>query len=198
MSQQIIFKGKTYASVDEMPPDVRQVYDQVMKMLPDKNQNGVPDILEGGSLGMLKGLGGLLADADHDGKPDFLENIQAGTVTQTTFVVDGKTYYSLDELPPDARQKYEAAMSKMDANRDGVPDLLMSVSTPGQTVSQSAKSANTSAWLTSVEPKPAVSSMLQPPVIETESSDGRLALAGCVVIVLVIGAALMAYLLWLR
>ena len=39
--------GKTYKSVDEMPPDVRRQYEQAMQtMMADRDRNGVPDILE--------------------------------------------------------------------------------------------------------------------------------------------------------
>ncbi len=45
----IIFNGKEYASPEEMPPDVRQAYNQAIGiMLADANQNGIPDIFEGG------------------------------------------------------------------------------------------------------------------------------------------------------
>ena len=43
----ITVNGRTYASVDEMPPDVRRQYEQVMSLMADRNNNGVPDILEG-------------------------------------------------------------------------------------------------------------------------------------------------------
>jgi hypothetical protein len=60
--------------------------------------------------------------------PDiFASGVGDGTPTlfQTTqFVVDGKAYGSLDELPAEARQKYEQAIGRFDANRNGIPDLL--------------------------------------------------------------------------
>jgi hypothetical protein len=40
--------GKSYASLDEMPPDVRQAYEQMVGVFTDKNRDGVPDIMEGG------------------------------------------------------------------------------------------------------------------------------------------------------
>jgi len=43
----ITVNGQTYTSVDEMPPDVRRQYEQVMSLMADRNQDGVPDILEG-------------------------------------------------------------------------------------------------------------------------------------------------------
>ena len=104
----IIVNGKSYASLDELPPDVRQQYEQAMGVLADQNQNGVPDVFEG-----------------------MLNTGSAQTITSTSsqFIVDGKTYSSVDELPPEARQKYEQALPKInqamsDANQNGVPDIF--------------------------------------------------------------------------
>src|SRR5688572_9400290 len=43
----ITVNGQTYKSVDEMPADVRRQYEQVMSMMADRNNNGIPDIMEG-------------------------------------------------------------------------------------------------------------------------------------------------------
>jgi hypothetical protein len=45
------------------------------------------------------------------------------------FVVGGKVYTSLDELPPEARLKYDQAIAKLgplmsDTNMNGIPDML--------------------------------------------------------------------------
>ena len=63
VTRKIVVGGKEYSSVDEMPPDVRQLYEKAMSMLADKDANGIPDILEGKSVGIsaiatevLKGL----------------------------------------------------------------------------------------------------------------------------------------------
>lgn len=96
----ITFNGKTYNSLDEMPPEVRAQYQTLSGILADKNQNGVPDIMEN-----LMG---------------------SSTVIQTgTIIYDGKTYTSINDLPPEARAKYEAAMGKLvDADHNGVPDVI--------------------------------------------------------------------------
>lgn len=45
----IVFNGKEYSSLEKMPPEVRQAYDQAMAaVLADADRNGLPDILEGG------------------------------------------------------------------------------------------------------------------------------------------------------
>lgn len=100
--------GKSYASLDEMPPDVRRAYEQAMGMLADNNQNGLPDVFEG------------LFNAG---------NVPTVTGTSAQFVVDGKVYSSVDDLPPDARQKYEQALPRInqvlgDADQNGVADLF--------------------------------------------------------------------------
>jgi hypothetical protein len=101
----IIFNGQEYDSPEAMPAEVRQLYEMAAGMLADRNQNGMPDIFEG------------------------VAEPAPNTVVQTTqFIVDGKVYASLDQLPAEARQKYEQAMGRLDANRDGVPDLFESQS----------------------------------------------------------------------
>jgi len=42
----IVINGKTYKNADEMPPDVRQQYEEAMSAL-DANRNGLPDFMEG-------------------------------------------------------------------------------------------------------------------------------------------------------
>jgi hypothetical protein len=44
----ITVNGQTYRSVEEMPPDVRQTYEQLMsRVRADANQNGIADVFEG-------------------------------------------------------------------------------------------------------------------------------------------------------
>jgi hypothetical protein len=109
----IVVNGKSYSNLDEMPPDVRQSYEQTMGLLADKNQNGMPDIFEG-----MTGAGDIQ-----------VQNVT--TVGSTQFVVEGKVYSSVDELPPEARQKYEQALAQIghmpgDANQNGTPDVFES------------------------------------------------------------------------
>ncbi len=103
MPNKIIFNGNEYASVDEMPPDVRQAYEQAMSTFTDANRNGVPDIFEHGGLTISKRV--------------------------SQIVYNGKAYSSVNELPAEARQQYEEAMAKLDANRNGIPDVLDSSKT---------------------------------------------------------------------
>jgi hypothetical protein len=50
---QIYFNGKTYNDLAEMPAAERQMYDQLMSALVDKDGNGMPDIFEGDVVGNL-------------------------------------------------------------------------------------------------------------------------------------------------
>ena len=91
--------GQTYNSIDEMPPDVRQKFQDAMSKLADRDGNGIPDIL--------------------DGKGD---RNAIGTSVKTTqsFIVAGRDAQMLSDLPPEVRTR---VMSKMDAtegeNRPG-------------------------------------------------------------------------------
>jgi hypothetical protein len=66
----------------------------------------------------------ILSDKNKDGIPDAFEGMISNVVSSTKIIADGKEYNSLDELPPDVRAKYEQAMGKLDANRNGIPDFL--------------------------------------------------------------------------
>ena len=72
MQAKIIFNGKDYSSLDEMPPEARQAYEQMMNVLADRNQDGMPDLFEG------------------------LASLQ-NTLSVNAIHVDGQTYNSLDE-----------------------------------------------------------------------------------------------------
>ena len=113
----IVIDGKTYTSVDEMPPDVRQKYEQAMRSLGDADHNHIPDVFENVNL---------LADQDQDGIPDAFENLsaQSTAVSSMKIIIDGKEFNRVEDLPPDARARYEEAMGKMDANQNGIPDFV--------------------------------------------------------------------------
>ena len=44
---QIIFNGKTYNSLEEMPANERQAFEQMQQIFVDANGNGIPDFMEG-------------------------------------------------------------------------------------------------------------------------------------------------------
>lgn len=115
----IVIDGKTYNSVNEMPEDVRRLYEQAMSTFKNQDQNRVPDVLENNAPNMLE-------DKNRNGIPDSIENTAGGTIVANAMKIlfDGKEFNSIDELPPDARAKYEQAMGTLDANRNGIPDFV--------------------------------------------------------------------------
>lgn len=86
---QIMFNGRTYNSLNEMPANERQAYEQLQKIFVDANGNGIPDFLEG----------------------DVAQKVITAFTNQ--FNYGGKVYDSLEELPPEARQKIQDAFAKL-------------------------------------------------------------------------------------
>src|SRR5215216_7409097 len=127
----IVIDGKTYRSVDEMPEDVRRQYEQAMSSLKDQNGNRIPDAFENN----------LLTDKNRNGIPDIIDTTSGEKIFANTMkiLVDGKEFNSLDDLPPEARAKYEKAMSALDANRNGIPDFMEDM----MNVKQDAATAST-------------------------------------------------------
>jgi hypothetical protein len=115
----IVIDGKTYNSVNEMPEDVRRLYEQAMSTFKDQDGNQVPDVLENNAPNMLE-------DKNRNGIPDVMENTAGGTIVANAMkiLLDGKEFNSIDDLPPDARARYEQAMGTLDANRNGIPDFV--------------------------------------------------------------------------
>ena len=74
----IVLNGVEYDGVDQMPPDVRQQYQDLMSRMGQ--------------------------DADGDGVPDALQKPgSSNVVVKESITYNGKTYNSRDELPPDVR-----------------------------------------------------------------------------------------------
>ena len=108
MNEKIVFNGKTYASLDEMPPKERKAYEAITSAFADRDANGVPDLFEGAT------------------------KMSAGSAP-AKIIYEGKMYESLDELPPEARLKYQAAMAKLDTDGNGIPESKASSGCrPGQ------------------------------------------------------------------
>jgi phage-related protein len=85
MDKQFNINGKTYNNLNDLPPEFRQWFE-------DKNNNGVPDMFEGmiGTNTTMQGS------------------------TQMNSVVynhNGKTYSSLNEMPPEVRAEVEKKLN---------------------------------------------------------------------------------------
>jgi hypothetical protein len=178
--KRIVIDGKTYNSVDEMPPDIRQKYEQAMSTF------------QGGNAGQV---GDIIADSNNNGLPDIFENMPSGKIVANImkFIVDGSEYKSLEDLPPEARAKYQEAMGKLDKNQNGIPDILegMTMNTAPNIQSAPAMTSFPSFPSASSKPIAPVTSIMDEP----ESSSGwMLVLAGVLLIGLcVVGAASIWY-----
>ncbi len=89
--QKITFNGKEYNTLDEMPPAERQAYEQLMAIFVDKDQNGIPDFLEG----------------------DLVRKIL--NASTATMIVNGQPVRSLETLSPEMRARYERGMKTLQA-----------------------------------------------------------------------------------
>jgi acyl CoA:acetate/3-ketoacid CoA transferase alpha subunit len=95
METKIIFNGKTYTKLEDMPEEVRQAYQQALAQFVDADKNGIPDILERG------GAGNVIA------------------IQQSSINFNGREYKSTGEMPAIVRRLFEMAMGQADANRLG-------------------------------------------------------------------------------
>ena len=86
---QIIFNGKSYNSVEEMPAQERQAFEQMQQIFVDANGNGIPDFMEG----------------------DMFKNVMAAASNNVTY--NGQVYNNLDDVPPDVREKVQKALEKL-------------------------------------------------------------------------------------
>jgi len=88
---QILFNGKSYASLDEMPANERQAYENLQQIFVDANGNGIPDFMEG----------------------DVARKVMSAFTSTNVADANGRVYTSLEELPPEVREKVERAFSKL-------------------------------------------------------------------------------------
>jgi len=93
MPTRIIFNGQEYDSPEAMPEDVRSAYQEMLDRLQDKDKDGIPDILQGGSAGNALGI------------------------LQTSVTYNGRTLEGLGSLPAPVRRLLENMMGH-GKNRD--------------------------------------------------------------------------------
>jgi hypothetical protein len=113
MGIQIHFNGKTYNSIEEMPPEARQAYEQALALLADQNANGLPDFVDG----LMQG----------QSPEEVLKPLNTLSSTFTQVVYNGQTYASPEAMPPEARRAYEQAMGALDQNANGLPDAFENI-----------------------------------------------------------------------
>ena len=167
----IVIDGKTYNSVDEMPEDVRRQYEQAMRSLKDQDGNLVPDVFENNNM---------LADKNRNGIPDIVENTAGKKIVTHTMkiLVDGREFNSLDDLPPEARAKYEKAMGALDANRNGIPDLIEGMMGTQQSADPLATSFDSDA----VRPATRAPMRISPAITPDTSNGWMLVLVGALLL----------------
>ncbi len=79
----IIYNGVEYASVEDMPPDVRFAYEQALIRFADDNRDGIPDVAQGGGRAEIR------------------------VESRSRYIVNDREYSSLDGMPPDVRSAIE-------------------------------------------------------------------------------------------
>lgn len=99
MATKTSFNGQDFDSVDDMPPQVKLAYQFLMTTFADKDGNGMPDIFEGKGAAQIANLGSLVSG-----------------LGAMKVIFDGKEYSGMQDLPPEARQKYQAVLEKMKSN----------------------------------------------------------------------------------
>lgn len=181
----IVIDGKTYNSVSEMPPDVRQKYEQAMRSLGDANNNRIPDAFERANI---------LADQDRDGIPDVFKNLseRSTAVSSMKIIIDGKEFNRIEDLPPDARARYEEAMGKMDANRNGIPDFVEGMFT------SSAPTVNVSSSTAAPTPRRSTPLSTSSTITPDTSNGWMLMLAGLFILFLCVAGAGAVWYFFLR
>jgi hypothetical protein len=175
-SRIIVIDGKTFNSIDEMPPDIRKKYEQAMSSLRDSDNNRIPDAFENGDI---------FADGDWDGIPDAFENMSSAATTASSMkiIIDGKEFSHIEDLPPDARARYEQAMGAMDANKNGIPDFVEGMFT-------SASPTTTAATGSGLERPRRSSPLPVNPTITPDTSNGwMIMLAGLFIFLLCAASA---------
>jgi len=183
----IVIDGKPYHSVNEMPEEVRRKYEQAISMLNDEDPSRIPDAFENNNI---------LGDKNRNNIPDAIENITTAStfLSSMKVVVDGKEINSVDELPPDARAKYDKAMAGLDANRNGVPDFMEGmIGAPQQTAPVSTSSGIEPPRHSSRTPMP-----VSPNIAPDTSNGWMLALLGAALMFVCAAAAVGIWYFFIR
>jgi hypothetical protein len=84
MQKRFIYQGKEYKSIEEMPDEARAAFERIMA---DNNKDGMPDMFDS-------------ATADYSGHDKTYS-------VKNEYVINGKKYQSLDEVPENLRRLVE-------------------------------------------------------------------------------------------
>ena len=96
-STRIVVNGQEYHSLEEMPPEVRSLYERALQMAAEEDARDIA------------GPGGAAASSPPSDTGSHISVKQV--VTSTKFVVNGKEYASIDEMPADVAGQVRAAMA---------------------------------------------------------------------------------------
>ena len=96
-STRIVVNGQEYHSLEEMPPEVRSLYERALQMAAEEDARDIA------------GPGGAAASSPPADTGSHISVKQV--VTSTKFVVNGKEYASIDEMPADVAGQVRAAVA---------------------------------------------------------------------------------------
>ncbi len=116
MAEKIIFNGRIYHSVAEMSPEARKLYESIIELCVDENQDGVPDLLQRGGLRGIKQAFEFARDLSkigQGGETWAQENLVAIRITDSQIFVNGRAFDNVDEMPPEVKQIYEQTVNSI-------------------------------------------------------------------------------------
>lgn len=119
METKITFNGRTYDSLESMPPDVRAQYQAVLDALRGEDRAKVESLLGGGA------------------------GIRIKTTVTRRIRVNGKEYDSVDQLPPELREVYQRAVGQASG---GLPTPAPAVAPPPPAPSDGEHSGTGTMW----------------------------------------------------
>ena len=117
MAGKIIFNGRVYRSVAEMPPDERKSYESLIEFCADKNLDGVPDLFQQGKMGGIKQafeFAKEMSKVSQRGSAWSQDSLLAIRITDSKIFVNGRAFNSVDEMPSEVRQAYEQTIDSVD------------------------------------------------------------------------------------
>ncbi len=114
----IVINGREYDGIDQMPPDVRQQYLQLVGSLGDADRNGVPDVLE---------------------RPG-----SSSVEVNTSIIYNGREYKDRSELPAEVREILERMPPPQPGGTQGAGNPRAHAATATWRHSNSRRSANQS------------------------------------------------------